>query len=254
MAWRRRSDLAAAGSGSRVGAFICLLVLAVVAACGQRSSPAGARAGATVTSALTSAVSTTPAVDYGAPLWIPLKSSSPADILAAVKQSTLFHLNCSPSSDCLQDLSHLGTPVLVTELRTQETRTSTDYYIIPVLDTAGNMDALASAELNCAHTAIHVQGISGSGPRWPRLVTADGAVAGVQAQHHTGLRSGARPTLVRLPLDQFALQTGQIVWTARGKSALDPVWLVPDTDGKDHLVGADGRAYYLSQFPLALSQ
>lgn len=227
--------------------FMCLVVLAAVAACGQVSPPAGARAA-------TSVASPTPTVDDGAARWMPLKSQAPADVLAAFTQSLLFHLNCPTGPDCQQDLSHLGTPTLVTEVRTPATRSGSDFYIVPILDAEGTMHALASAELNPAHTAIHVQGISGSGPRWPRLVTADGAVAVVLAQHHTGLRSGARPTLVWLPLNQVALQTGQIVWNAGGKSALDPVWLVPGADGRDHFVGSDGRAYYLSQFPLAPAQ
>lgn len=31
----------------------------------------------------------------------------------------------------------------------------------------------------------------------------------------------------------------------------DPIWLVPGADGQDHIVGADGRAYYLKDLPIA---
>jgi hypothetical protein len=255
---RLRSSLRQ-GTTRIASVLVALLVIATIAACGQTSSASGAQGQAappiaTATARTTSAVSVTPTVDYGAPEWIPLTSTTPAAVLTAMKQSTLFNLTCPPGGDCQQDLTHLGTPTLVTELRTPTATSATDFYIIPILDASGNVTAVAAAELNAAHTAIQVAGISGTGPRWPNLVTAAGAIAVVQAQHHTGLRSGARPHLVWMPFDMGDLEAGRIDWSAGGKGPQDPVWLVPGADGSDHVVGTDGRAYYLRQIPLSQTQ
>jgi hypothetical protein len=229
---------------------LSLLVLAALAGCGQAVSLVNRHAAPVATMT----ASPTTADNAAAPDWILLQSNSPAAVLAAAKQSRLFTMNCPPDTDCYQDLTHLGTPMLVTELRTSAARSATDVYIIPILDAAGQVDALASAALNAAHTAIHVQTITSGGsigPLWPHLVTADEAVARVQAQHHAGLRPGSHPQLVWLPFDATALQTGQIVWRAGGMDPEDPVWCVPGTDSKDHIVGTDGHVYFLSQIPLA---
>lgn len=165
----------------------------------------------------------------------------------------------SPSTDWQGGLSDLGTPVLVQALRTPTTPNVRGCYIVPILsaknpDPSSNVVGLVSAVLNPAHTAIQVGGISGNsdgpGASWPRVGSAYTAIAAVQVQHHVGLRTGTQPTLVYLLIDEFALKSGKAVWTGGGKGAADPVWLIQGTDGKSHIVGTDGRVYYISQIPL----
>jgi hypothetical protein len=63
--------------------------------------------------------------------WIPLKSQAPGDILAAVRQSTLFNVDRSGGGDYISDLSHLGTPVFVHGLSAPGGPVEPDFYVIP---------------------------------------------------------------------------------------------------------------------------
>ena len=188
--------------------------------------------------------------------WIPLKSQSADDVLAAVRQAPFLQVvaGAPPGSDGYFDVSHLGTPVLVLAYRVPPHYEGTDYYEVPTLMASNMVDGTIDAQLNAKHTAIYVGSISSSDPaaRWPsKLVSPSQANAIVEVQHHTSLRAGARITLMYMATyDTAAVETGQINWNAGGAGPMDPIWLVPGADGTDHFVGTDGRAYSISQLPL----
>ena len=188
--------------------------------------------------------------------WIPLRSTAPADILAAARQSSLFQQNLAGTGDHVSNLSRLGAPVLVRALQPAGAVAGQypDFYVVPILDASGAATDAAELALNPAHTAIHVIAIVTYGQPHargaiPRLTTA-AAVAAVVAQQHSALRPGTIPQLVYFPTDATAQETGQITWTGGGTFPADPIWLVPGTDGRDHVVGVDGRAYYPQQLPM----
>ena len=189
------------------------------------------------------------------PQWIALKSQAPGDILAAVRQSPLFTVNRSDNGDHLKDLSRVGVPQLVTELRLTPGSQGADCYAVPILDASGATVGVAVAWLNPAHTAIYVGYIRSYDvplARWTgTLPSADQAVAIVRTQHHTGLRAHTHPQLVYFPFDFQGQQTGRVHWTAGGEGPDTPIWLVPGADGHDHLVGTDGRAYSVSELPVS---
>lgn len=188
--------------------------------------------------------------------WIPLHSTAPADILAAARKSSMFQQNLSGGGDHVSDLSRLGTPVLVRAIQPAGAVAGEfpDFYVVPILNGSGATTDAAELALNAPHTAIQVTAIvTYSQPRAHgdiARVTPSAALAAVSAQQHAALRSGAAPQLVYFPADADAQATGQVVWTGGGEFPADPIWLVPGADGRDHLVGVDGKAYYRSQLPL----
>lgn len=189
-------------------------------------------------------------------VWIPLRSTAPADLISAARQSTLFTQNRSSTGDHVTDLTRLGTPVFVRPLH-QETSTHTplpDFYVLPILNAQGETADAAELELNPAHTAIHVIAIVTYAQPHPMAtipqVTAESAITSAEAQHHVHLRSGTQAQLVYFPLDAQQQQTGKLVWKSGGEFPADPVWLVPGSDGQDHIAGNDGTVYYSSQIPL----
>lgn len=189
------------------------------------------------------------------PQWIALKSQAPGDIIAAVRQSTLFTVNRSDNGDHLKDLSRVGTPQLVTELRVKAGGKGADCYVVPILNASGATVGAAVAWLNNTHTAVYVGYIRSYDvplARWTgTLPSADQAAAIVQTRHHTPLRAHAQPQLVYFPFDFQGQRTGRVHWNAGGQGPDTPIWLVPGADGQDHLVGTDGQAYYLSQLPIS---
>ena len=191
--------------------------------------------------------------------WIPLRSTTPGDIIAAARRSTLFREKRTGNGDQVQDLSRLGTPVLVQPLRPSaivggQTVIYPDFYVIPILNAATATTDAAELELNPAHTAIHVIAlVTYTQPRAQgrvALLRARDALAAVTTRAHVALRSGAQPRLVYIPLDAQAQVRGQLVWKAGGELPADPLWLVPGADGQEHLAGNDGNIYLPSQVPV----
>lgn len=189
------------------------------------------------------------------PQWITLHSQAPGDIIAAVRQSHLFTLNRSGNGDELHDVSRVGTPQLVTELRVPGQSQGADCYDVPILNRAGQTVGIAVAWLNPAHTAVYVgyiRAFDTPQATWlGALPAASQAASAVQAQQHTAARAGTRPQLVYFPFDFQGRWAGTVHWSAGGEGPDTPVWLIPGADGQDHIVGTDGRAYLVSQLPLA---
>jgi hypothetical protein len=192
------------------------------------------------------------------PQWIALKSEAPGDILAAVRQSRLFTVNRSGNGDHLKDVSQVGTPQLVMELRLSATSQGVDCYVVPILDgsgTTGHTVGAAVAWLNPAHTALdvgYIRAYDVPQAAWTgTLPSADGAEAIVRAQHHAGLRQGAQPQLIYFPFDFQGRWSGRVKWSAGGEGPDTPVWLVAGDDGQDHVVGRDGHAYLVRELPMS---
>lgn len=186
--------------------------------------------------------------------WIPLHSTSGADIIAAAKRSTLFHVDRSTGGDFLKDISRLGVPQLIQALHVTGKAKAPDYYVIPIEDASGQTVGSAELELNTTHTAVIVAAIityhkpyAANSLTW---MTPDAAVASVQTHHHVALRPGARPRLVYYPGDAAAQQAGK-AHRVGGQSPAEPVWAVPGVDGQDHIVDTDGQVYLPSELPMA---
>ncbi len=188
--------------------------------------------------------------------WIPLRSKAPADIIAAARQSSLFQQNLTGNGDHVTNVSRLGAPLLVGALQPAGAAAGQypDFYIVPILNTSGAATDAAELELNPTHTAIQVIAIvTYSQPHEHGAIarmTAAASIKAVQAQHHSALRSNTAPRLIYFPADAASQGTGQVTWTGGGEFPADPIWLIPGSDGRNHLAGEDGRAYYQDQLPM----
>jgi hypothetical protein len=257
--------------------WLAVLVLGLVASlCACGVLPATSRHTAVAAATTTAVEATTTAtaavaVDATAPAWctsgppgvmswIPLRSQSASDILAAVRQSAVFQMvTCAPpESDGYFDLSRLGAPVFIRGYGVNKEGgrvNAPDYYEIPAYSASGLVINLVGAQLNSAHTAITVGGVSSvthPAPTFPGdLPSANQAVQIVQTQRHTGLQPGSQPHLIYLAaFNTPALETGNLTWNAGGGGPGDPIWLVPGADGHDYFVGTDAQSYTLAELPL----
>ncbi len=186
--------------------------------------------------------------------WIPIKSTSAADVLAAMKQTTFFQHTQNDGGDHIQDLSHLGTPALVRALQPPTGGTVPDVYMLPVLDSSAAVSDAVQFELNADHTQLRFSAaITYPSPRASFVrMTASASVSAVAAQHQTALRANQQPYLVYFPVQAQTPGSGDPVWTKGGDSPFDPAWLVPGADGKDHVVCPDGSVHYPSELPISL--
>ena len=192
-----------------------------------------------------------PACPTPDPGWVPLASTSPGDVLAAMKQTWIFHIDLNDGGDHIQDLSHLGTPILVRGLA-QEGMTNPDYYALPIMNARGAITDVGQFELNVNHTALRFVGISGFDGSHPIVRQSSiGAIDAVRTQRHVALKAGAHPYLVYVSINAGDLQTGKVVWTAGGLWPGNPLWLVPGADGTNYIFGNDGKVYAQHEIPMS---
>ncbi len=191
-----------------------------------------------------------PACPTPDPGWKPYNADTPGSILAAIKQTWIFHVDLNDGGDHVQDLSHLGAPFMVRGLGSVG-KILPDYYVLAIMDTYGHITDVGMFEVNAAHTALHFAAITSHDERYPIVrQTSSAAIAALQLQRHEALKSAAKPYLVYLDIDATMLETGQAVWNAGG-GPMEPLWLLPGADGKVYVYGNDGKVYAESEIPLS---
>ena len=224
------------------------------------------QAGASVSSVktVTNTVATTTPNICGAPTtpacppiqnWIPLSADTPGAVLTAWTQSDLYaavqQSNKTGRGDAQYDISHPDTPVFVRELHLPGIDIIGDSYVIPLDLPDGSIWGVVITYVNDTHTAIRISTIGSIGVVLPHNTlcrTSEAqAVQAVQAQHGVSVRAGTKPYLVFFPVPNELLNSGQ--WKAGGSGPANPLWLIPGTDGRDHIMGNDGKVYYTSQLP-----
>ena len=193
-----------------------------------------------------------PACPTPDPGWVQLASNSPSVVLAAMKQTWIFHLDLSDDGDHIHDVSHLGTPVFVHGIAPKGV-TIPDFYVLPFMDAHGVITDVGTFELNTQHSALRLQGISSFDGRYPIVrQTVSAAIAAVWSQRHVALKAHAQPYLIFFPIDAYDLETGKVVWNAGGLWPGGPLWLVPGSDGRNYIFGNDGKVYAESEIPMSV--
>jgi hypothetical protein len=189
--------------------------------------------------------------------WIPIPADTPANVLQAFLHSGLYaavqNSNVTGRGDAQYDLSHPETPVFVRELHAPGGKIMPDIWVIPFDTASGMIGYIVTCNINADHTAIEPAGVSGIGTLRPHgqlaPLSMSAAIQTIQSQSHTTLKPGAQPYLVYAPIDAGLIETGKAVWNAGGAPGA-PLWLVPCSDGKDRVVGIDGKVYLPSQIPV----
>ncbi|MBA3825666.1 MAG: hypothetical protein H0X24_17430 [Ktedonobacterales bacterium] len=230
--------------GSRlinVGAWVVsgLAILAAIVCIGVAAAPSTAHAQPQATTQIQ---------------WIPLTSTSAADVQAAVRKSRLLGVDTRGAGDHPHDLARLGIPIAITALPLTGYTAPVDSFALPVLDAKGSVSDVVVAWLNPDHTALfvgYIRSFDVSLTRWPSLPDAGSASATVKSKHGINPKPGTQPQLVYFPFNFTDQWRGKIHWTAGGIGPDDPIWRIAGTDGQDHFVGNDGQAFHLSELPLA---
>jgi hypothetical protein len=187
--------------------------------------------------------------------WIPLRSTSPSDIIAAVSQGPLL----AQSADSSAGATRLGTPLLVHGLASRLGDALPDVYVVPLLDRSGRATEAAEAVLNPTHSALHVTTVvTFTHPRSPALVAMSATAAldrllQISRIRHLALQPSGPPRLVYFPVDAQAQAAGGVIWRAGGEDPANPIWLIPTAGGQDYVVGTNGAVYTLAQLPIAAS-
>jgi len=240
---------------------LAALVIALLVALSSCEAPKQVNAPqspTTVTTATPSSIHTTcggsgqPTCKFQDPGWIPLASDQPADVLSAMKSISLFHMNLNDNGDHIQELSHLGTPLLVHALQPAGAHAS-DYYVLPVLNTEGATSDVLEYELNADYSALRfVTAVSYMKPFANGIVqfSAAQASSAVQTQRHVIAKAGAQPYLVYFPTNASARQGGTVIWNGGGDAPDDPIWMIPGGDGINYVLGNDGKVYAQKDLPI----
>ncbi len=197
------------------------------------------------------------------PQWVTVTSSSPAAVQTAVVDSHMYQEVAAAAQTQLgQTLKQgtLGRPVLVHAYR--PTPGMTDVWVVPVLASPGSQQVTALLDFAYDATNQRIRPLSFAGPfvqgdpeygqPFPRY-SASQASALFAAARVAQPAPSSQPELIYFPanLDKITGPTATVKWTAGGQFADLAIWRIPGADGRDYLVGNDGKVYPASQLPLA---
>lgn len=257
---------AAIGQGLRYGrtGAIGLFLLSMIAAFAVViAATAGGAAGK----------STTPPRPSGAQgQWVAIRSTTPADLLAAVKASSTYqaviHAPQTNLGAALQS-GTLATPVLVHAYRPKPGMR--DVWVVPVRDGAGRIVALLDFAYDAAGHRISALGFAGPfvtsdpeyGRPFPRYSAAAALSTFTRVKGPHVLVPGAQPQLVYFAadLDRINNPAHPLHWTGGGQFPDLAIWRIPasavatsaasSVAAQDNLIGYDGAIYSPSQLPFA---
>lgn len=212
---------------------------------------------------VTCGTATTPACPSAPGQWIPIASDTPADVFAAFKTSSLYlgiqNSNATGKGDEQYDLSRPETGMFERELHVPGGLVVPDVYVIPFDNASGAIGYVAICNINATHTAIEAGEVVAVGtlggqarPRGQLVpISANAAVAAVQAQRGILLRSNSQPSRVFVVVDASLIETGKSSWSGPA-GPQNPFWLVPGADGHDYVVDTAGKAYLPTQLPIQM--
>lgn len=192
--------------------------------------------------------------DQNSTLWVSVRTTASADVMAAVKCTTMFQ-NATQGNDLIaraMRTGHLGDPLLVRPYRSDVGMDA--LWMVPVLDRQQYALALLTFNYNeGAHqlSAREFAAVTGNmfytTHPFPYM-DAGIAIATLANQKHISLASARVPELIYFPGNDQSVTD----WRGGGTSYLDPIWRIPGSDGRWHYLGHDNQVYAGSALPLAL--
>jgi hypothetical protein len=182
--------------------------------------------------------------------WIPLASTSPADLVAAARDTLPRTFEGGDSFD-ITAASPAGTPAVVWELRNSEFSQSTDLIVVPFQQGGGYVDVMLA--LNSTHTGFRpaeefAGGVLPHGEIWK--YTSAQAISALSAQRHVAKAAGFVPILVYWTVNFSDVQSGAVTWDVSSLGPKNPVWMLRGANGVYYILANNERIYALSEMPL----
>lgn len=193
--------------------------------------------------------------------WVKVASTSPSDILAAMKSSPAYMT--PPQAASLPGASSYSfdDPVLVLPATTG---TRLDVDSMPVYIECASINGVRQVSYGLtydpARQQLYISGIGFStGPNDPHYgkpfpwdgVTASVALSKLQAARQIGAAPGFQPQLVFFAPDPTIAIPGQAhPWKDGGTNAGEPIWRIKGADGNLYFVGIYGDVYTAAQLPI----
>lgn len=135
-----------------------------------------------------------------------------------------------------------------------------DHWVASVRGASGKENGIVDFVYDASQNRIRFAGfavLQASDPDYGRVFpysTASNVVAALATQRHLSLKAGTSPELVFFTSAASYAGQPNIQWQSGGTSPVDPIWHLVGADGNDYFVGTDGKAYGLSQIPIAASR
>ncbi len=197
-----------------------------------------------------------PAVDPG---WFSVGSESPPAVAAAIENSRNYvaisaHYGCGT----------LDIPALV---HAYGAHTGMDYFdddhwVVSVRDTTGMRCGLYDFVYDRAHQRMRFSSYGLLTLQDPHArqafpyIASSVALAQLQSQRKLSVQAGTQMELIFFPIDpSFPILTSPVhMWAGGGNSAMNPMWHLVGTDGRDYFVGANLGLYTPQDLPIATGQ
>lgn len=187
---------------------------------------------------------------------VSIKSTDASDIIAAVKQTTLYQTSAQADDLIGRALrsGHLANPVLVKPYRNDVGLG--EYWVIPVV----NQNNIPMALLNFTYDPVQKQigaadfaavtnNMFYTAHSFP-AISPTVALDVIARQQHASIRVGQQPELIYFPGDRKGFLQGKNHWNGGGTTVIDPIWRIAGTDGQWHYVDHDGNAHLSTDLPV----
>lgn len=244
----------------RLAGIICFLAFAVVAfgaALLQTSSITfGKKSGDSTDCTQLRSIVTDPNDPSGTVVWVKVKSSTAAEVMAAVRCTPMFQ-NASVGDDLIaraMRTGRLADPALVKAYR--HDAGLADIWVVPVVDQNNLPLAMLAFDYDEGARQLRAgefAAVSGNmfyvTHTFP-AISSTVAASAVSTQQHISIARSNGAELIYFPADSDSLVSGQQKWQGGGTSFLDPIWRVAGADSKWHYVDHNGQAHLSTDLPV----
>jgi hypothetical protein len=189
------------------------------------------------------------------PLWVDLPSESPAVVAQVIASSAGYGMMTNQFGG-----AGLDTPVLVHAypLHTGVEFYDDDHWVVTAHDASGLEVGIYDWVYDRAHHRIRLAGYGEFTPQDYRAhqpfpyLSATTATSLVHTSRGVAVMAGRQPELMFFPINPlWRMPNSTIHWSGGGDDPTDPIWHVVGVDGRDYYVGVDSRVYVTSDLPLA---
>ncbi|HLX40033.1 MAG TPA: hypothetical protein VKR42_05845, partial [Ktedonobacteraceae bacterium] len=193
------------------------------------------------------------------PDWFPVVSESPNTVASAITGSSSFAAIASQYG-----CASLDAPTLVHSYNahTGVAYYDDDHWVVSVRDNTGMRCGIFDFVYDRTNRRMRFSsyGVLTAQDPHSRLafpyISSQTALAQLQSQRGLGIQSGTQPALIFFPIDPSFpyLNSPAHKWAGGGNSALNPIWHLVGTDGRDYFLGVNLKVYTQQDLPIAQGQ